>query len=89
MGYTVLPPESWVNTMGYNFLQSKMNDKAYAFFKLNIDNYPKSENVFDSMGDFYIVTRDKGKAIDCFRKALSLEANPVTREKLDKLEQKK
>ncbi len=89
MGYTVLPPESGVNGLGYNFLQSKMYDKAFAFFKLNIDNYPKSENVFDSMGDFYVATNDKEKAIDYFRKALTLEANPDTKEKLDKLEQKK
>lgn len=65
-----------------------MYDKAFAFFKLNIDNYPKSENVFDSMGDFYVATNDKEKAIDYFRKALTLEANPDTKEKLDKLEQK-
>jgi hypothetical protein len=88
MGYTVLPPESFINNLGYAFMQNKMNEKAYAFFDMNIENYPKSGNVYDSMGDFYSATGDKEKAIDYFRKALAISDNADTRQKLQKLEQK-
>ena len=88
MGYTVLPPESFVNNLGYGFMQNKQNEKAFAFFELNIENYPQSGNVYDSMGDFYAATGDKEKAIDYFRKALAVRENADTRQKLQKLEQK-
>ncbi|HEY1870819.1 MAG TPA: hypothetical protein VGG71_07150, partial [Chitinophagaceae bacterium] len=88
MGYTVLPPELFINNLGYAFMQNKMNEKAYAFFDMNIENYPKSGNVYDSMGDFYSATGDKEKAIDYFRKALAISDNADTRQKLQKLEQK-
>ena len=87
MGYTVLPPEDYINQMGYNFLQSKMLPKAEAFFKLNIDNHPKSGNAYDSMGDFYAETGDKAKAIDYYSKALALSNDPDTKRKLEKLKQ--
>jgi predicted alpha/beta superfamily hydrolase len=89
MGYEVLPPERYVNNLGYGFLQAKQNEKAYAFFKLNIDNYPKSGNAFDSMGDYYIDMNDKEKAGDYFKKALTLFNNPDTKSKLEKLERGK
>lgn len=88
MGYTVLPPESYINNLGYAFMQNKMNEKAYAFFDMNIENYPQSGNVYDSMGDFYVATGEKEKAIDYFRKALTILDNADTRQKLQKLEQK-
>ena len=88
MGYTVIPPESYINNLGYGFLQNKQNEKAFAFFDMNIRNYPKSGNVYDSMGDFYVATGDKEKAIDYFRKALSVHENADTRQKLQTLEKK-
>ena len=69
-------------------MQNKQNEKAFAFFEMNIENYPKSGNVYDSMGDFYVATGDKEKAIDYFRKALAVHENADTRQKLQKLEQK-
>jgi len=59
---------------------------ARAMFELNIRNYPGSANVYDSMGDFYLVQQDTLKAMAMFRKALELGDSPVTREKLSQLE---
>jgi len=89
MGYEVLPQESFVNNLGYGFLQNKMFEKAYTFFNLNIVNYPKSFNVYDSMGDYYIAKNDNLKAAEYFRKALALNENPDTRKKLEKCEKSK
>lgn len=85
IGYAIPPPESEVNNAGYAFLQQKKYDKAFMFFKLNIDNYPKSFNVYDSMGDYYVAQNDKPQAIEYFSKALALREYPETREKLEKL----
>jgi predicted alpha/beta superfamily hydrolase len=86
--YTLLPAQSTVNFLGYNFMASKHYDKAYSFFKMNIDNYPTSSNVYDSMGDFYVEKDDKKKAIESFEKALSLKEVTETRKKLEKLQTK-
>ena len=85
IGYAVLPPESAINNAGYSFLQRKMFDKAFSFFQLNIDNYPKSFNVYDSMGDYYVAKGEKAKAMEHFTKALTLREFPDTRQKLEKL----
>jgi tetratricopeptide (TPR) repeat protein len=87
MGYNVLPPEDFINNLGYNFLQVKMLEKAHAFFQLNIDTYPKSGNVYDSMGDYYAETGDKQKAIDLYTRALTISHDPGTKQKLEKLKQ--
>ena len=84
-GYEVKPPEAEINTFGYRFLQRKQFQKAEGFFKLNMDNYPESSNVYDSYGDFYVAKGDKAKAIEQFEKALSIKENAAIRNKLNKL----
>jgi tetratricopeptide (TPR) repeat protein len=85
MGYTVLPPEPLINGLGYAFLQNKKFEKSFAFFKMNVDNYPQSFNVYDSMGDFYNAKGEKQKAIEHYAKALTLKDVSDTRRKLEKL----
>ena len=85
-GYEIKPAEQLVNQMGYNFLQMEQVELAARLFKMNVANYPKSPNVFDSLGDFYVATDDKAKAIDSFKKALALEELDYTRAKLIELE---
>jgi tetratricopeptide (TPR) repeat protein len=84
-GYQVLPPESDVNSLGYNMLTANKPDMARAMFEMNIKNYPVSANVFDSMGDFCLAQSDSLEAIKNFSRALELGNNPITREKLDQL----
>ncbi|ULQ55247.1 hypothetical protein KJS94_11395 [Flavihumibacter rivuli] len=86
MHYTVLPSESIVNSLGYNFLHKKNFEKAFQFFYLNLENYPTSANAFDSMGDYYLQRNERIKAIENFRKALQLKELPETRKKLKELE---
>ncbi|HLA58571.1 MAG TPA: alpha/beta hydrolase-fold protein [Puia sp.] len=88
LGYTTLPPENNINNFGYHFMDEKSFEKAYDFFLLNITNYPKSSNVYDSMGDWYVTEKDNKKAMEYFEKALALENNPDTRKKLEKLKEK-
>lgn len=84
MGYKVKPSEEQINSFGYEALGSKHYKKAAGFFKYNIDNYPESFNVYDSMGDYYEAVGDKLNAIKYFEKALSIKENADTRKKLEK-----
>ena len=83
--YTVLPPENMLNGLGYEFLQQKHYAKAGGIFKMNMDNYPNSFNVYDSYGDYFVAIGDKQKAAENFKKALSLKENPDTLKKLEAL----
>jgi len=85
-GYLVLPGEPAVNSLAYNLMNSEKPDMARAMFLLNIQNYPESANVYDSMGDFYLNQEDTLQAAEQFRKALELGDNPITKEKLSQLE---
>jgi hypothetical protein len=88
MGYKVLPPELNVNGLGYFAMNSKQYAIAASLFKMNIDNYPNSSNVYDSYGDLLAVEKDTANAIANYKKAMSLQPNPATQQKLDAMEGK-
>ena len=75
MGFPVKPNESQVNGLAYYMLRQKQFIKAEALFKLNIANYPETANCYDGLGDFYLATGDKAKAIESFKKTLTLKAD--------------
>jgi uncharacterized protein len=52
-GFEVKTPENLINRLGYNYLQNKDIDKAILVFKENVMRYPKSANVYDSLGEAY------------------------------------
>ncbi|MBB2146101.1 alpha/beta hydrolase [Pedobacter sp. LMG 31464] len=83
-GYKLYPPENMINGLGYECLQRNQYPKAGGLFKLNVDNYPESFNVYDSYGDYFLAIGDKPKAIECFKKSLSIQENTTIREKLNK-----
>lgn len=89
MGYQIKPDEGEINYLGYVFLGRSMYKTAEYFFKLNIENYTESYNVYDSYGDYFIAIGDKSNAIIQFKKALSIMENEVTRKKLTELESDK
>ncbi|MGB5007983.1 MAG: tetratricopeptide repeat protein, partial [Ferruginibacter sp.] len=85
IGYLVKPGESLVNNLGYHMLRQKQFNKAEALFKLNIANYPETANCYDGLGDLYLAKGDTLKAIENFKKTLTLKAIPETKQKLEKL----
>jgi len=86
MGYTMKPDEMEINYMGYDFLGRKLYKTAELFFKLNVDYYPESFNVYDSYADYLIATGDKANAIIQLKKALAIKENEGSRKKLMLLE---
>lgn len=87
-GYQVLPPEQYVNSAGYGFLNNSMPEKAAALFDMNIQNYPKSSNVYDSRGDCFLAQQDSIKALEYFTKALEVGSNEFSQEKIGMLKEK-
>jgi predicted alpha/beta superfamily hydrolase len=85
LGYVINPDEDLVNNFAYSSLGEKQLDKAGDLFKLNVSNYPKSANAFDSLGDYYLEIKDNANAIANFKKSLELKEVPQIREKLEKL----
>jgi tetratricopeptide (TPR) repeat protein len=46
--------------------------EAIEIFKLNVEAYPESANVYDSLGEAYIVNGDKQLAIRNYQRAVEL-----------------
>jgi hypothetical protein len=51
--YTVSVPENVINLFGYQMLGDKKTDEAIAAFQRNVQLYPGSANVYDSLADGY------------------------------------
>ena len=89
MGYKILPSENFINMLGYNSLMGKSFNQAGYYFKMNVDNYPKSYNAYDSYGDYFEAIGDNLKAIEMYSRALEFKNDEGTRQKLMKLSSKK
>lgn len=51
--YAVPVPEGLINQVGYQHLFAEETDLALAAFKANVERYPNSANVYDSLGEAY------------------------------------
>jgi tetratricopeptide (TPR) repeat protein len=90
VGYSVLPPESFVNALGnYLLAQEGQAPRALALFQLNLQNYPTSSNVHAGMGDYYQAQKQPALAMASYTKALQLQDNPAIRKKLVQLQAEK
>ena len=65
--------EPRINGLGYGFLRAKKLPEAIAYFKLNVEFYPKSSNVYDSLGEAYMAQGEKELAIANYKKSLELD----------------
>ncbi len=59
-GYAIPTPEDLINRMGYQLLFDNKPDDAIAVFKANVERYPGSANVYDSLAEAY----ERGGHID-------------------------
>lgn len=86
MGYKVAPNEMFINYLGYDAMSKKHYSRAEAIFKMNIENYPNSGNVYDSYADLLVAQKDTANAISFYKKALAIHDNEDTKRKLSLLE---
>jgi dienelactone hydrolase len=65
-------PEAVVNLLGYDRLQAGKSGDAVELFKLNVEAYPASANVYDSLADGYVAAGQNPLALQASKKALEL-----------------
>jgi len=63
-----------INFLGYQLMGINKMEEAIEIFKLNVEAYPESFNVWDSLGEAYMKIDDYELAIKNYKK--SLELNP-------------
>ncbi len=72
----VLFKEETLNRLGYQFLYGMgMTKEALAIFQWNVEAYPNSFNVYDSIGEAYLQVGDKESAGKNYKKSLELNPN--------------
>ncbi|UCE58526.1 MAG: tetratricopeptide repeat protein [Phycisphaerales bacterium] len=79
-GYDIEIPEYTLNALGYRLLNRDRIDQAIAVFQRNVQTYPDACNVYDSLGEAYLVNRDYDRAEANYKKALEMNPdfeNPV------------
>ena len=67
--------ESELNTLGYQLLGMNKIMEAIEILKLNVEAYPQSSNVYDSLGEAYMIKGDREQAIMNYHKSLELDPN--------------
>ena len=71
-GYSIPVPEGLINQIGYQYLQGGQSDEAIATFKSNVERYPESANVYDSLAEAYEKSGRLDLATPLYEKAQSL-----------------
>jgi tetratricopeptide (TPR) repeat protein len=66
--------EAEFNLLGYRYLGEGRIDDAIAVFQLNVERFPESWNVYDSLGEAFAAKGDTKRAVELYRR--SLELNP-------------
>ena len=69
--------EKELNSLGYEVLRARKYDDAIRIFQLNVEAYPNSGNVYDSLAEAYTDDGNKPLAIAFYRR--SIEVNPKNR----------
>ncbi len=75
--------ERSINVFGYTLMNQSQMEAAEKVFELNVETYPNSFNVYDSLAEAYLNQGKKALAIEFYNK--SLKRNPENQNAKDKL----
>jgi Flp pilus assembly protein TadD len=64
-----------LNNLGYRLMREKKYAEAISVFRINVELYPQSWNVYDSLAEGYMLNGDKELAIQNYEKSLALNPN--------------
>ena len=81
--------QSLINLVGYQFLRLKNIESANKVFRMNVNLFPYSWNVYDSYGEVLAIQGNRESAITNYQKALELNpGSESTRKNLERLSKK-
>ncbi|MBN1224710.1 MAG: hypothetical protein JXB23_15800 [Candidatus Aminicenantes bacterium] len=81
--------EASLNRLGYELLRIKSTHEAIEIFKINVEAFPDSWNVYDSLGEAYMESGNKKLAIKNYEKSVELNSkNSNGKEKLKQLKER-
>jgi hypothetical protein len=64
--------EDELNALGYQLLRTNKFKEAIRVLQMNVEAYPQSSNVYDSLGEAYMDDGDKPQSIANYQKSLQL-----------------
>jgi CubicO group peptidase (beta-lactamase class C family) len=73
--------EATVNQIGYSLMNAKKYKEAIEVLKLNVESYPESANVYDSLAEAYLNNGDKELAVTYYKKVLEIIPEDTTTDK--------
>jgi len=73
--------EDKINQLGYQMLNRGKTADAIEVFKLNVREFPKSSNVYDSLGEAYLKAGNNELAVQNYKRASELD--PANRNAID------
>jgi CubicO group peptidase (beta-lactamase class C family) len=65
--------EQWLDSLGWDLAENNKIGDAIEIFKLVVQEFPKSANAYDSLGEAYLVSKDYELSLTNFKKFLELE----------------
>ena len=71
-GYQILIPEATLNQVGYQLLRTNRIDEAISAFKRNVENYPNSANVYDSLAEAFEKNGQLKQSAENYEKAYKM-----------------
>jgi tetratricopeptide (TPR) repeat protein len=77
-----LATEPDMNAYGYQLLGEGKVDSAIVVFQKNVKDYPRSWNVYDSLGEAYATKGDKRRAAELYTKARALTKDPAQQQRI-------
>ena len=75
--YNFSEPERTLNVIGYGLLRQRRLKEAIGVFKLNVELFPKSGNVYDSLAEGYMTNGEKEPAIKNYERSLELDPKNI------------
>jgi uncharacterized membrane protein len=80
--------EEQLNALGYRLIRAKKFSEGIRIFQLNVENFPRSSNAYDSLAEGYLRAGDKAQAIAKYETAIQLNPknlnSKVMLQKLDR-----
>ncbi|HYR28722.1 MAG TPA: hypothetical protein VEU30_09660, partial [Thermoanaerobaculia bacterium] len=72
IGFTLPIPEQTTNVIGYRLLQAGHVKEAIEVFRANVESFPQSANVYDSLGEAQEAAGAFQEALASYRRAAEL-----------------